>query len=205
MLHVLGEQGLIDSEPVKPGNPKYPAEQLKYLGVNLDVVVYPVKQTTITKRHSDSFYDLLKEEKKLYLAHGQDGKPPKLKHFAWHGAPVRNIIGILQTGFLITPGLGLNGKVYGHGIYLATEPYGRGCLSPKYSAPDSNGWQYMLLCEILPGTVEPSKRGQVRPTNLHTVHSGVDSLPNPYLHVIWSYDMNSRIRPMYLVVCRKKN
>ena len=122
-----------------------------------------------------------------------------MKHYAWHGGPKHCIRGILECGFLIsqTPRIG---NRFGHGIYLSTEAFGRNSCHKAYSKPDSSGYQYLLLCEVLPGTAEPTMYGQVRSSNIDRVHSGVDQFPNPTMHIFWSYDMNCRIRPKYLVI-----
>lgn len=189
---------LFEIMPIEETAPDFPAAQIQKLG-RRRVLVHRVLPSTIWKRNHAGFDRLMREEKQFYKAYkSSDGKPTPVKHFAWHGAPAHNIKGILECGFLIsqTPRVG---NLFGHGVYLATEGCGQRSLNPVYSQFDSAGYQYLLLCEVLPGTVEPSARGQVRPSDLDCVHSGVDRLPSPSMHVFWSYDMNTRIRPKYLV------
>ena len=195
----------IETLPMDPAAKDYPLAQIRNLKCPSRVMVFRTVQTSaICKRHSAHFDNLLAEEQKFY-AHSLDakGNPPKTKNFGWHGAPLENIRGILQCGFLIasTPRVG---NIFGHGVYLATEENGALSLNPLYSQPDANGIKYLLLCEILPGTVEPSVKGQVRPTSFETAHSGVDRLPDPRMHIFWSYDMNARIRPKYVVMLLPK-
>ena len=72
-------------------------------------------------------------------------------------------------------------------------------MNATYSQPDTSGFQFMLLCEVLPGTVEASTSQQIRPSSI-SVHSGVDQLPGASMHVFYTFDMNVRISPKYLVI-----
>ena len=189
---------LFDPTPMSHGDPAFPSEQIKFLQ-RPGVTVHAVRPTYLWRRHRAYFDLLLTEEQKLY-SHSTDTTGlgvPKLKHFAWHGAPVRCIRGILEVGFLVTPTPRV-GNMFGHGVYLATEQNARYSLSDQYSKPDGQGFKYLLLCEVLPGTVEVSKRGQFRPVNA-SAHSGVDQLPDASMHIFYSNDMNVRISPKFMV------
>ena len=187
---------LFDPTPMSHSDPAFPIEQIKFLQ-RPGVTVHAVRPTRLWRRHRTYFDLLLAEEQKLYNHNTDTGVVPKLKHFAWHGAPVRCIRGILDVGFLVTPTPRV-GNMFGHGVYLATEQNARYSLSDQYSKPDGQGFKYLLLCEVLPGTVEVSKRGQFRPADA-SAHSGVDQLPDASMHIFYSNDMNVRISPKFMV------
>ena len=187
---------LFDPTPMSHSDPAFPSEQIKFLQ-RPGVTVHAVRPTRLWRRHRTYFDLLLAEEQKLYNHNTDTGVVPKLKHFAWHGAPVRCIRGILDVGFLVTPTPRV-GNMFGHGVYLATEQNARYSLSDQYSKPDGQGFKYLLLCEVLPGTVEVSKRGQFRPADA-SAHSGVDQLPDASMHIFYSNDMNVRISPKFMV------
>ena len=93
----------IETLPMDPAAKDYPLAQIRNLKCPSRVMVFRTVQTSaICKRHSAHFDNLLAEEQKFY-AHSLDakGNPPKTKNFGWHGAPLENIRGILQCGFLI--------------------------------------------------------------------------------------------------------
>lgn len=194
-------QQLINPVPMKDSDTGFPGDQIKFLR-RPGVTVHAVQPTCMWKRNRRCFDLLLAEEQQLFRPHATESGLPKLKHFAWHGAPVRCIKGILGVGFLSTPKPRV-GNMYGHGVYLATEQNARYCLHDRFSEPDENGFKYILLCEILPGSVEVSKRGQLLPTN-KSAHSGVDQLPGASIHVFYTYDMNVRISPKF-VICIHPN
>lgn len=202
MSRLSEDKQLFDPAPICQNDSRYPIEQMKHLRSSgrlsgRDITVHAVRPSRIWKRNRRHFELLHQEEKDFFSVYNQPGKPLKLIHHAWHGAPSKNIKGILECGFLSAPQARV-GRVYGHGIYLATEDHADYSMRDRFSAPDTAGFKYILLCEVLPGTVEASTRNQTHPTS-NEVHSGVDQLPAPSMHVFFTYDMNVRISPKYVV------
>lgn len=191
------ESRLFNPEPISEEDKRFPMAQVKHLGRG-GITVHDILPSATWARNRRYFDLLYNEENALYAAHSTTDGPAKIKHFAWHGAPAECIRGILEYGFLVGPTPRV-GNRYGHGIYLSTETYGRYSMNHVYSQPDLAGFKFLLLCEVLPGTVEASTSGQTRPSNL-SLHSGVDKLPGATMHVFYTFDMNVRICPKYLVV-----
>jgi len=191
------KQRLFNPDPIPEEDKRFPIEQVRHLERG-GITVHEILPSVTWSRNRRYFNMLHEEEKQLYAGHGTSTNPAKIKHFAWHGAPAECIRGILEYGFLVGPAPRV-GNRYGHGVYLSTEGYGRYSMNPTYSQPDVSGFRFMLLCEVLPGTVEASTSQQTRPSGLN-VHSGVDQLPGASMHVFYTYDMNVRISPKYLVV-----
>jgi len=187
---------LFDPEPISPSDSRFPMEQIKYLGCG-GLTVHEVRQTRMWKRSRSHFDLLLKEEKDYFSIYKKGDTPLHLVHFGWHGAPAESIKGILECGFLSVPTARV-GRCYGHGIYLATKKYATYSKRDRFSVPDAAGFKYLLLCEVLPGTVEVSKSGQTHPSS-NLTHSGVDRMPKPMMHVFFTHDMNVRISPKFVV------
>lgn len=191
------ERRLFNPDPIPEDDPNFPINQVRHLDRG-GISVHEISPSGTWNRNRQYFDLLYEEEKKLYAAHATSDGPAKIKHFAWHGAPADCIRGILEYGFLVGPTPRV-GNRYGHGVYLSTEKYGRYSMNATYSQPDTSGFQFMLLCEVLPGTVEASVSQQIRPSSVN-VHSGVDQLPGASMHVFYTFDMNVRISPKYLVI-----
>ena len=187
---------LFDPVPISPSDDRFPIEQIKHLNFG-GLTVHGVRPTRVWKRHRSHFELLLQEEEEFFSAYKKPDDALKLVHFGWHGAPAQNIRGILECGFLSVPTARV-GRAYGHGIYLATESHARYARSDRFSVQDSAGFKYMLLCEVLPGSVEVSERGQTHPSS-KIMHSGVDCLPSPSMHIFYTHDMNVRISPKFVV------
>lgn len=197
-MRMLAPEGrLFNPDPIPEEDPRFPIQQVRHLE-NVGITVHEISPTFTWSRNRRYFELLYDEEKRLYAAHATNAGPAKIKHFAWHGAPADCIRGILEYGFLVGPSPRV-GNRYGHGVYLSTENYGRYSMNPTYSQRDGTGFRFMLLCEVLPGTVEASTEKQTRPSSL-SVHSGVDQLPGASMHVFYTFDMNVRISPKYLVI-----
>ena len=140
------------------------------------------------------------EENEVYKKfESSDGTPTQVVHYAWHGAPIECVSKILNAGFAL-PGRPRNGNRFGHGVYLSTKKYGSYSCHDNYSKPDTAGYSYLLLCEVLPGTCEPSQPMQFAPTPRSRSQSGVDRLPDPTMHIFWSNNMNTRVKPVYLII-----
>lgn len=195
------ERQLFDPEPIPPSDPRFPMEQIKHLRHG-GLTVHAILQTRTWKRNRSHFDLLHDEERDFFSEYDRPGRKVKLVHFAWHGAPAQNVKGILERGFLSVPTARV-GRCYGHGIYLSTEVFARYSKKDRYSVPDCDGFKYMLLCEVLPGTVEISKKDQSHPST-HLAHSGVDKMPNASMHIFYTYDMNVRISPRFMVCIHPK-
>ena len=193
MAQLPVDQQLFDPLPMHIKDKRFPRNQLKHLHHG-GLTVHAVRPTTTWKRHRRYFDSMFAEEQEMFAT--PEGVP-QLKHFAWHGAPAHCIKGILELGFLVGPRPRVGSK-YGHGVYLSTESYACYSMHDQFSKPDAAGFKYILLCEVLPGSVEVSKQGQVRPQTRHT-HSGVDQLQRPCIHVFFCHDMNVRISPRFVV------
>jgi len=189
-------QQVFDPVPISPCDERFPIEQIKHLNFG-GLTVHKVRPTRMWKRNRSHFDLLLEEEKEFFSAYKQPNKNLKLVHWAWHGAPAKSISGILECGFLSVPSARV-GRVYGHGIYLSTEQHAQYSKRDRFSAPDSEGFKYLLLCEVLPGSAEVSEKGQTHPSS-KVMHSGVDRMPSPSMHIFYTYDMNVRISPKYVV------
>ena len=187
---------LFDPVPISPSDSRFPMEQVKHLGSG-GLTVHEIRQTRRWKRTRSHFDLLLKEENDLFSMYKQNDTPLHLIHYGWHGAPAESIKGILECGFLSVPTARV-GRCYGHGIYLATESNAQYSKRDRFSVPDAAGFKYLLLCEMLPGTVEVSTSGQIHPSS-HLAHSGVDRMPDPQMHVFFTNDMNVRICPKFVV------
>lgn len=196
MTRLAEDKQLFDPAPIPEDDSRFPIGQVRQLGRG-GLTVHAVRPTRIWQRNRTYFDMLYAEEQKLYASHSTSKGLPQIKHFAWHGAPAHCIRGILECGFLVGPKPRV-GNYYGHGVYLATETNARYSLNDRYSVPDVGGFKYLLLCEVLPGTAEISSSGQMRPTKMY-VHSGVDKLPGASMHVFYTYDMNVRISPKFVV------
>lgn len=201
MRRLPQSEQLFDPVPIPPSDARFPIEQIKHLKFG-GLTVHEVRPTRMWKRNRSHFDLLLQEEKEVFSESKKTGSTPKLVHSAWHGAPAKNIRGILECGFLSVPTARV-GRVYGHGIYLSTETHARYTRSDRFSVPDSAGFKYILLCEVLPGSVEVSERGQTHPTS-QIRHSGVDRLPSASMHIFYTYDMNVRISPKFVVCIHPK-
>lgn len=72
--------------------------------------------------------------------------------------------------------------------------------SVKFCDVDENGVQHMMLCRIIMGSMEQVQPGseQFHPS-CEDFDSGVDSIQNPRLYMIWSTNMNTHIHPEYVV------
>lgn len=195
------ERQLFDPEPIPPSDSRFPTEQIKHLRHG-GLTVHAIQQTRVWRRNRTHFDLLHDEERNFFAQYDRPDQKLKLVHFAWHGAPAPNVKGILERGFLSVPSARV-GRCYGHGIYLSTESFARCSEKDRYSVPDNDGFKYMLLCEVLPGTVEISKRDQSHPST-HYTHSGVDKIPNASMHIFYTYDMNVRISPKFLVCIHPK-
>jgi hypothetical protein len=194
-------QQVFDPVPISPCDDRFPIEQIKHLNFG-GLTVHEVRPTRMWKRNRSHFDLLLEEEKEFFSAYKQPNKNLKLVHWAWHGAPAKSISGILECGFLSVPSARV-GRVYGHGIYLSTEQHAQYSKRDRFSAPDSEGFKYLLLCEVLPGSAEVSEKGQTHPSS-KVMHSGVDRMPSPSMHIFYTYDMNVRISPKFLVCIHPK-
>ena len=197
MRRMPQSEQLFDPTPILPSDVRFPIDQIKHLKFG-GLTVHEVRPTCMWVRNRSHFDMLLREERKQFFsASPKSDKAPKLMHFAWHGAPAESIRGILECGFLSSP-IARVGRIHGHGIYLSTESHACYTMSDRFSVPDSAGFKYILLCEVLPGSVEVSERGQTHPTS-QIRHSGVDRLPNASMHIFYTYDMNVRISPKFVV------
>jgi len=196
MARLPESEQLFDPVPIAPCDARFPIEQIKHLNFG-GLTVHEVLPTRMWKRNRGFFDLLLEEEKEFFSAYKAPDKKLKLVHFAWHGAPATSIKGILQCGFLSVPSARV-GRVYGHGIYLSTEANAYYSKRDRFSVPDAEGFKYMLLCEVLPGSVEVSERNQTHPSS-NIMHSGVDRMPDPTMHIFYTYDMNVRISPKFVV------
>jgi len=196
MLQLSEEYQLFDPSPISPTDSRFPMEQIKHLNYG-GLSVHSVRPTRMWKRNRRHFDLLHEEETDIFSMYKRGDQPVKLTHFGWHGAPAHNIKGILECGFLSAPTARV-GRCYGHGVYIATEKNASYSRRDRFSVPDAAGFKYMLLCELLPGTVEVSRKDQTHPRNPLS-HSGVDRMPNPTMHVFYTYDMNVRISPKFVV------
>jgi len=202
MKRLPQSQQLFDPVPIPPSDARFPIEQIKHLKFG-GITVHEVRPTRMWKRNRSHFDLLLQEERRVFSpASKNPDNTPKLVHFGWHGAPAQSIRGILECGFLSVPTARV-GRIHGHGIYLSTETHARYTRSDRFSVPDSAGFKYILLCEVLPGSVEVSERGQTHPSS-KIRHSGVDRLPNASMHIFYTYDMNVRISPKFLICIHPK-
>jgi len=194
MRQLPAAKQFFDPAPMRIKDPRFPFDQIKHLRHG-GLTVHAVRPTTAWKRNRRCFDALLAEEQKMFAT--PEGVP-QLKHFAWYGAPADFIKGILEFGFL--PGHCMRAQP---GVCLSTESHARYSMQDHFSKPDAAGFKYILLCEVLPGSVEVSQQGQVRPQTEHT-HSGVDKLPGASMHVFYSYDMNVRVSPKFVVCIHPK-
>ena len=201
MLKLPENQQLFDPEPISPNDSRFPIEHIKNLRCG-SLTVHPVRETRTWKRNRSHFDLLHTEEKDFFSIYKEADTPLQLVHFGWHGAPAESIKGILECGFLSVPTARV-GRCYGHGIYLATDKFAIYSKRDRFSVPDAGGFKYLLLCEVLPGTVEVSKKDQTHPSN-ELSHSGVDRMPDPIMHVFYTYDMNVRISPKFVVCIHPK-
>merc|ERR1712037_497345 len=143
MKRLPQSEQLFDPVPIPPSDARFPIEQIKHLDFG-GLTVHEVRPTRMWKRNRSHFDLLLQEEKEFFSASKNPDNTPKLVHFAWHGAPAKNIRGILECGFLSVPTARV-GRIHGHGIYLSTESHARYTRSDRVSTGLSRIQIYIVV------------------------------------------------------------
>ncbi|XP_031392821.1 inactive poly [ADP-ribose] polymerase RCD1-like isoform X2 [Punica granatum] len=87
-----------------------------------------------------------------------------------------------------------------HGSAVHLTPLNDLHASAKNCAADEEGLQYLVLCRVVLGSVEPVNPAsdQFHPTS-QSFDSGVDNLQNPHLYIVWSMNASTHIFPEYLI------
>ncbi|XVE57385.1 hypothetical protein DITRI_Ditri04bG0087000 [Diplodiscus trichospermus] len=95
-------------------------------------------------------------------------------------------------------GLSAIPHIYGTGVHLAAAEFTD--ASAKYCDVDENGVQYMILCRVIMGKIEPLRAGSVQclPSSAD-VDSGVDDLQRPKYYIVWNMNINTHIHPEFVV------
>ncbi|XP_067656965.1 protein mono-ADP-ribosyltransferase PARP14-like isoform X2 [Haliotis asinina] len=121
----------------------------------------------------------------------------------WHGTDFEAIGSINNTGF----DRGFSGKhaaQYGKGAYFSTDP--TYSTNKRFSKPDSKGYKYIYLADVLVGRYTQGKKGinvapPIDPANPAVrFDSVVDDITNPQKYVIFR---DAQAYPKYLVTYRE--
>ncbi|XVF52035.1 hypothetical protein PTKIN_Ptkin04bG0232900 [Pterospermum kingtungense] len=117
--------------------------------------------------------------------------------FAWLASSKTALPAIRMHG-LGHWGLSAIPHMYGTGVHLAAKEFAN--ASANYCDVDENGVQYMVLCRVIMGKMEPLCPGgrQCLPRS-EDVDSGVDDLEHPKYYIIWNMNINTHIHPEFVV------
>ncbi|GBG73640.1 hypothetical protein CBR_g16983 [Chara braunii] len=102
--------------------------------------------------------------------------------WGWHGAPLESLLNIILNGFSLRA-KERNGKLYGHGIYLAPENHA--FSSAEFAEPDEAGEKHLLFAKVIIGSMEviPFESAQFQPS-LPDFDTGVDNKQDPTRYIV---------------------
>ncbi|GJM90887.1 hypothetical protein PR202_ga07210 [Eleusine coracana subsp. coracana] len=117
--------------------------------------------------------------------------------YGWLGSRKNDIIRILINGLGTTANPAEKASLSA-GVYLS--PENRAFTSVGLCDVDEKGVQYMLLCRLILGNMEPVEPGsQESFPSSEMFDSGVDDCSNPKCYVMWPSHLNTHMRLEYLV------
>lgn len=155
----------------------------------------------IYKVHNKHREEAYKHKKKqIFKSLGSD--KTKLNELPlYHGTDIESIVKILHQGFLRQFATTC---VYGQGSYFARDAM-YSC-SPTYATPDTDGYQHILLCNVICGEwIVGSHRMKVppcKPNNKYVSYeTTVNKVNNPSVFVTYQDD---QAKPLYLISFKEK-
>mmetsp|Transcript_32676 Transcript_32676/g.52311 ORF Transcript_32676/g.52311 Transcript_32676/m.52311 type:complete len:520 (-) Transcript_32676:305-1864(-) len=144
------------------------------------------------------------EYKKQEILRSLNGDKYLLNEFQlYHGSDFSSILSILHQGFLRQYA---NKTAYGQGTYFARDA-SYSCHT-RYAALDEDGFQHLLLCNVICGEWTHGRHGMKTPptkpnSKFIPYESTVDNEANPSIFVTY---MDDQAKPLFLISfrCQKK-
>ncbi|XP_046365110.2 protein mono-ADP-ribosyltransferase PARP14-like [Haliotis rufescens] len=196
----LTEISARDFHPPLSWEPMDPGENIKVVLLNQDDQEYRV----VDNKFSVSRMKVVKIERiqnktlyKQYTAKSVQFREPEMQ--LWHGTDCKAIPFINRNGFNRNY-CGKHAAQYGNGVYFAKDA--SYSTQDRFSQPDSAGYKYIYLADVLTGEYTQGKKGMGVPPPLDPAtpaflfDSVVDDIKKPEKFVIFNY---TQAYPKYLV------